>query len=278
MRRTRYQLDAPRAGQDRWLVSYADLVTLLFAFFVVMYSISQANDGDYRVLSNSISNAFARVKPSVLQTGEASRPVPKLGHREPTASPPAQVPFRPLDAEPGRTLAHVAEAFERNREQRGIDRNEMRVSNNAGGLRIELNATLLFPNGSAVLLTGAAPVLRDLAGLLGPLGHAVRVEGYTDNVPIRNERFASNWELSAARAASIVRVFEEHGVAPGRLSILAFGAQRPVVANDSAAGRSRNRRVVINLLAPKPDGEIPGPLQTWPVLPQAGSEVARLDY
>jgi chemotaxis protein MotB len=116
-------------------------------------------------------------------------------------------------------------------------------------IEVEIKADILFPSGSAHLGTNASSVIERLAASLAPFPNPVRVEGYTDNLPIKNLQFYSNWELSAARAGSVVRVLSGHGVDPGRLAVIGYGEQRPIQSNDTAQGRNANRRVVIVILS-----------------------------
>ena len=130
-----------------------------------------------------------------------------------------------------------------------VSSQQVRVAVDDAWVELEIDSTLLFPSGSGVLLARAVPVLSRIAGVLAPIPNRVRVEGYTDNVPIRNDLFPSNWELSAARASSVVRLFESSGIDPARLSAVAFGEQNPSASNETEAGRAENRRVVLVVLA-----------------------------
>jgi chemotaxis protein MotB len=116
-------------------------------------------------------------------------------------------------------------------------------------IEVEIRADLLFPSGSAQLSPAATGVIDELAGVLAPLPNAVRVEGHTDNVPIRNAVFFSNWELSAARAGSVVRMLAGHGVGPQRLAVVGLGEEHPAQSNDTSQGRNANRRVVVVILS-----------------------------
>jgi chemotaxis protein MotB len=116
-------------------------------------------------------------------------------------------------------------------------------------IEVEMKTDILFPSGSARLADSAVSVLDQLGGVLAPFPNPIRVEGHTDNKPIKTAVFGSNWELSAARAASVVRVLANHGVDPSRLAVLGYGEQRPLKANDTADGRNANRRVVVVILS-----------------------------
>ena len=247
-------------NHERWLVSYADFITLLFAFFVVMYSISSVNEGKYRILSDSLVGVFAQADRSV-------RPIP-LGEPAilPFAEPPAQAPLP--DQAPADPLLSIAQSM---RAAFGelIASEQLTVRGNELWVEIELNSSLLFPSGDAVPNPQAFALIEKVAAILAPFDNPVRVEGFTDNLPIATERFPTNWELSAARAGSVVRMLAAHGVAAQRLAAVGYGEFQPVADNASAAGRARNRRVV---LAVSRDVDI---RRSVGALPGAGTQTAQ---
>ena len=272
-RRRRRQLDYSD-NHERWLISYADFITLLFAFFVVMYSISTAREGSYAVLSDSIVRALNAPFLALQRQSSGGVPMPEAWSAEAPGADASQamIPFKPelLDAAPSAAASGDAAAESRgeidrlagaveNRVSDFIDDELIEVERNDYWLEIEIKAQLLFASGSGVLLSDAVPVLEDFATVLRDVPNLVNVEGFTDNVPIRNGRFPSNWELSAARAATVVRLFEENGVAPERLSATGYGEHRPIAANDTPEGRARNRRVVLVVMSSAASGErLPG--------------------
>lgn len=244
-------------NHERWLVSYADFITLLFAFFVVMYAISSVNESKYRVLSDSLGNAFGQTKTQ-----------PK------SVTPP---PVMPL---PSKTLIHkprITEAVRRERDQMtGIARNilkvlaplvsegKVRVTQTAWGVSVEINASLLFALGEAKLTDESSQALKAVAEVLKNDQHAIRVEGYTDDLPIRNVMFPSNWELSAMRASSVVRLFGDNGIAENRLTAVGHGSNEPVDTNETTEGRARNRRVTVTILSALPEVVTEVPVSTNP--------------
>lgn len=243
-------------SQDRWLVSYADFITLLFAFFVVMYSLSTANEGSYRVLSDSIVTAFGAPQRSLdpIQVGELVRssvPAEQVPANlaQNSIAVPLRVPSGTDEAEQGGADLNALAGTLSGEVESELASQQVRVAVDDAWVELEIDSTLLFPSGSGVLLARAVPVLSRIAGVLAPIPNRVRVEGYTDNVPIRNDLFPSNWELSAARASSVVRLFESSGIDPARLSAVAFGEQNPSASNETEAGRAENRRVVLVVLA-----------------------------
>ena len=268
-------------NHERWLVSYADFLTLLFAFFVVMYAVSSVNEGKYRVLSDAMVSACRSSTRSLepIQVGQLVR-APPVRQQLPVTTPrPIPIPVqlveeldgeksgRGTEDEPGGAgpEANVgpggqesgAPAAHRESVARQIElalegllaRGLVDVRTTEFGVEVEIKTSLLFPSGSARLVDGALPVLRDLSAILKTFPNAVQVEGFTDNVPINTEVFPSNWELSAGRAASVVHVFTRNGVRPERLVAIGYGEHRPVAENATPEGRSRNRRVVVVIAA-----------------------------
>jgi chemotaxis protein MotB len=241
---------------ERWLVSYADFITLLFAFFVVMYSISSVNEGKYRVLSDSITKAFS---------GQVSAKPIKLG--DPVKAPIQNVINQDAANRAERPATNAAGGDERQLRELNqvteevnadlkplIEQSVVSVTKNKDSIEIEINTSILFASGSSGLQSAALPVLRTLARILGDKPFNLQVEGFTDNVPIASEVFPSNWELSAARAAGVVRVFADEGIPPQRLAAVGFGEYRPAADNNSEDGRRKNRRVKIVVLPPAKDG------------------------
>ncbi|NMF98591.1 flagellar motor protein MotD [Aromatoleum toluolicum] len=243
-RRHRQLDDANHENQDRWLVSYADFITLLFAFFVVMYSLSSVNEGKYRVLSDSLINAFRNITVNVPGDPVIAPP--------PAVAPPKPAPLSPTpdeEAEKRRRAEYKRMTTMAEDIRRVLDPltqgGQVRVSEGARGISIEINARVLFAPGDAVLAAPAVAALRAVAEVLARAEFPVTVEGHTDNVPIRNGRFPSNWELSAVRASTVVRLFIESGVRGDRLTAAGYADQRPLTDNANEEGRARNRRVTI---------------------------------
>ncbi len=254
-------------NHERWLVSYADFITLLFAFFVVMYSISSVNEGKYRVLSDSLMSAFRNPMRSLkpIQVGKLVRKPTASGASPslvelPSFKPPSIVTQiepppesdakrladkgPPVDEEDMARLLSIAEDI-------GlalaplIDQEFIEVRQQMWWLEIEIKASILFSSGSARLGRDAIPIIAKLADILAPFPNPVEVEGFTDSRPISTLAYPSNWELSAARAASVVHLFARQGIRPERLLAIGYGEFRPVADNTTPAGRAQNRRVVI---------------------------------
>lgn len=236
MRNRREDDDADKP--DRWLISYADFITLLFALFVVLYAFSQVNEGKYKALSESLGEAFGRSGGGLLPaTGRV------IGNQPaPTAIDPLVEQRLALRR---RTANGMREAL-----KGMVDEGKVRITETPDGVVIDFTASALFDTGVAEPSEEAVQAVKAAALLVAPTSYLVTVEGHTDDAPISNRIFASNWELSAARAAAVARLFESEGVAGDRLAAQGFGPNRPVADNDNAEGRSRNRRVVAILKEP----------------------------
>lgn len=250
-------------NHERWAIPYGDLVTLLLAFFVVMYSMSQVNEGKYRVLAQSIATAFRGVPHVVdpIQAGQQPTQsmlvstIRSLQAAAPDGSavprmllkPVAPSPAPAQDDTPTPQLAHVADDMQKALSAL-IKAHQVLIKRHAQWVEVEISTDILFASGVAQLNPNARDALGRIATILAPLSNPLRVEGYTDDKPIHTTQFPSNWELSAARAASVARLFIGHGVAPQRLAVIGWGAYRPVASNATAAGRNANRRVQILIL------------------------------
>lgn len=244
MARKRYDADVPTENHERWLISYADLITLLFAFFVVMYAISIVNEGKYQVLSDALGDAFGG-RGAATQVNTNVEPVLPLSHiinrRRNEAARREQERMGVMARDLSATLLPLVKS------------GQVRVTQNARGISVEINASVLFQQGQAVLDGEGQEVLAEVAGLLKNDSHRIEVEGHTDNLPIASPLYPSNWELSTARASSVVRLFAANGVLDARLSAIGFAATRPVAPNTDPAGQSRNRRVAVMILAALPE-------------------------
>ena len=307
-------------NHERWLVSYADFITLLFAFFVVMYSMSSVNEGKFRVLADTMVASFKDPKRSLspIQVGELVRS-PYIDRVSLRTSPVVIDPNMPMvrrdvgrpqsasasasesgsgavaevdspaapdgpstpdealadaapeegaggpegdregDAAPqedGAGLAHgdtegalapVDEVAARVEQKLAdlIAQDMVNLRRKDHSLEIEFSTNILFGSGESRLAPQAVHALTEVAEIMKDFPNPVQVEGFTDNVPIRTTEFPSNWELSAARAASVVHLFMMVGVGPERMVAIGYGEYRPVASNDTAEGRRRNRRVVL---------------------------------
>jgi chemotaxis protein MotB len=230
-------------NHERWLVSYADFITLLFAFFVVMYSISSLNEGKYKVLSEALVGVFNEAERSV-------RPIP-IGEQKPQTVRPAD----PLVKDSDQTDAAIGQAAQDPLKSIADDvnaafgdliaSNQMTVRGNELWIEIELNSSLLFGSGDAMPSNLAFDLIDKVAKIVKPFDNPIHVEGFTDDQPISSAQFPSNWELSSARASSIVRMLAMDGINPARMASVGYGEFQPLTSNATADGRARNRRVVL---------------------------------
>jgi len=225
-----------RLHHDRWLVSYADFITLLFAFFVVMYAISQVNEGKYRLLSDALLQAF---KP-------AAAP-PKDPSAAPRGSAPGDIGGRGPDGQADAGMEAIARDLI-NALDPLVKGGQVRVTESGLGVAVEINSSALFASAEAELEPVALPALESIAKVLAPLPNDIQVEGHTDNTPISTARFPSNWELSSARASRVVRLFNDHAVASVRLVAVGYADTRNISPNTTAEGRAQNRRITVMIL------------------------------
>jgi chemotaxis protein MotB len=278
-----------RENHERWLVSYADFITLLLAVFAVMYAISQVNEGKYRKMTNSLITAFAKEAERRTPLIVAPDPLPQRIETPPapTPSPEASVDSR---SEKARRFAE-AKLRQHEKLQRIardivaafaplVEDGQVRVMQNERGVRVEINANVLFSSGEAALHEESSKALKAVAQVLQNGDQAIQVEGHTDTKPITTPRFPTNWELSAVRATSVVRLLVDNGVAASRLTAVGYGENHPVESNDTEEGRARNRRVTLMILSALPDAHSVLPEEDStenaqeagePVLPEAGA-------
>ena len=251
--RKRYRLHLQgREHLDRWLVSYADYMTLIFALFVVLYSVAIVNKEEYRAVIEGMTQAFNQAPRSDgLLEGRGNslldNPVsaaPSLLESQASSSPSRSPITGTPVSQDGTALAQIDMQIQ---ESMGalVDAGVVKLAQDDNWLTVELSSGLLFNSGSAFLGSNAAPVLDTLSGILKPVDNYVRVRGYTDNQPINNEIFRSNWTLSAARAEAVLNALVGKGVAPGRLAYEAYGEFSPFVDNGTEQGRLQNRKVVV---------------------------------
>lgn len=246
-------------NHERWLVSYADFITLLFAFFVVMYSISSVNEGKYRVLSDTLEAVFSESVRSKdpIQIGEISRgegeiklepivPAPVIPEKAPLPEIASEMPHTASDNDI-RTINDLSQQFTSALSD-WIGTEDVTIKQGEDWLELEIKSRVLFESGEARLARPAIPVLGEIASILQKSANPIQVEGFTDNNPINTPRFPSNWELSAARAASVVHLLDRYGIQPDRMSAIGYGEYKPIASNDTEAGRQKNRRVVLVVL------------------------------
>ena len=274
-------------NHDRWLISYADLMTTMFAFFVVLYAMSSVQEMKFQELSSSLGTALGNTIPPHPSSDTITN-VPSLPEQTstplPTASPLTdptleQEPFsfetQGTDPEPQTSTAPVEEkpkltdddmlqqleikkeksqmqAIATELEKRLaplINQGKVHVNLSNWGISVELNASILFPAAEAKLNPESFETLRSIASILKDQPQSIHVAGHTDNKMIKTPSFPSNWELSSARAGSVVRLLIDAGIEPKRLAAIGFADNQPVDTNSTNEGRMRNRRVQLSIMA-----------------------------
>lgn len=254
MARQKRRLD--HDNHERWLISYADFITLLFAFFVVMYAISSVNEGKYKVFSTSLITAFGSrgvAKNEIVQPSQQDMLLKSLVDRRNARIVEQQRKQQGYMQGVAKNLSQVMQPL--------VTSGQVSINRTSRGVVLEINASALFDQGDAELQGDSPRILAEVARVLGQGDQAVEVEGYTDDIPINTPRFPSNWELSSARASSVVRLFIEHGVAATRLTAVGSAANHPVAPNETAEGRARNRRVAVTILSPEAEHPAQQPVQ-----------------
>jgi chemotaxis protein MotB len=234
---------------DRWLVSYADFITLLFAFFVVLYASSRADERKQTQIAHSIQSAFQAlgifpstppVKDHLVTSTDSRTPVPPVNvvlGDDLAPSPSVQQDLERLQAH----LATVLSAQ--------VSQHIVALKLGRDGLVISLRESGFYDSGSALPHRQSKAALDQIAATISATPYDIRIEGHTDNVPIHTAQFASNWELSTARASELAKIFiVDYHFAPERLSAAGFAEYHPVAPNDTPEGRSQNRRIDIIVL------------------------------
>lgn len=258
-------------NHERWIISYADFMTLLMATFVMLYAISSVNVSKYRILQQVFAEAF----------------LGKMVHEDAGLAPqrdgvfnhlPAPIPVPQRNISPmlrkqvEQRVRQLEQIYQRLTKQfQGlIQKDLVHVKRQPTGVTVDINATLLFASGSAELTPQALTILDQVGKILADVPYTVQVNGFTDNAPIHNTQFDSNWDLSAIRAISVVKRFVTDGIAPERLVGAGFGEYHPVAPNDSPDGMAKNRRVSIVVVAPEDAehaGSIPALTAPQPAMP-----------
>jgi chemotaxis protein MotB len=234
MRRRRRGYDRRRPSHERWLVSYADFITLLFAFFVVMYSAAQLDKRRAGKLATAIQTAFT-------QYGSLPPKPADVGGLSARGSP-ANLPVGNTEDTDFRVLQKRLE----NTLEPEISAGDVAVRNTSDGLVISLREIGFFDSGSAEIRASSLAAFDRLAAVLKQANSEIRIEGHTDNVPIHNSHFVSNWDLSTARATTTIRLLiTKYGFSPQQLSAAGYGEYRPIATNQTPEGRALNRRVDI---------------------------------
>lgn len=273
---------------ERWLVSYADYMTIMFAFFVVMYAIAISKNEDFQILSDSLEQVFEK---SARKQEQAGTGVNGTGILTDRVTPENDILYGESihkDEQGPELLDGQSETSNIDKKHLGkpldslltklqsalideIRDGEASLELHQDWLIIELSSGMLFSSGSAVAQQRAKEVVALVKEIIAPVDNYIRVRGYTDNEGIRNEMFRSNWELSVARATSILVELESLGINPARMAIEGYGQYSPFASNDTAQGRAENRKVVVALskygLPPEPKQNNDQPMDVAPEEP-----------
>jgi chemotaxis protein MotB len=232
---------------ERWMVSYADFITLLFAFFVVMYGVSSINENKYRQVSGSISRAFLQDNDQQAEVQKQSTSqhitMESLARRkvakELQARKKLQENLQQIEQGLNNAMAPL------------VQNGKVEIKRTDKGVYVDINASALFDSGSAMLWADAKRILWGVADQLEQQPFRITVEGHTDDQPINTKEFSSNWDLSALRATAVVHLLRDRGIDESRLVAVGYAATRPIVANDTEENRQRNRRIALMIEMPE---------------------------
>jgi chemotaxis protein MotB len=241
---TRMRKPATAESHDRWLVSYADFITLLFAFFVVMFASNQGDKAHVRALSESIRKALKNGGPVHAESQEKEKANPNV------VSQNAELAAKSKEARDGAeaSLLELSSSLQTLKSSlvSEVENGVIHLSLEQRGLIISLEAAAFFPSGADTIKESSYPAIGKVADVLKRLPNSLRLEGHTDSQPISNGRFSNNWELSAARSIAMLRVLsEKFGLPPQRMAIVGYADTEAVDSNETEQGRGRNRRVDI---------------------------------
>ena len=259
-------------NHERWLISYADFITLLFAFFVVMFASSQTDKARARMISEAVQKAFDGktdgVSPAVAKILGGT--VDDKGQGNAMMRGPGGAQHAKKNTPEQEVVELIPSLRRLNRElERELNAGTLELKLEPRGLVVSLRQSAFFPSGTDSIASNTYPTLEKVAGVVSSLPNPVQLEGHTDSVPIHNARFKSNWELSAARAIAILDLFcDRFGLPRNRFAVVGRADTAPMDTNDTEQGRARNRRVdlvIVNILGIR---QAPGTSKPV-VLPQA---------
>jgi chemotaxis protein MotB len=237
-------------NHERWLISYADFITLLFAFFVVMFATSQTDKGKAQQVSDSVKKALAGEKMSTMVAVLLGGTVDNTGKGNAQMHGPGGV-NTPPEAKKDQKLVELMPSLQVLSEElkEEIASGKIQIVMQPRGLVVSFAQAALFPSGQDEISADSYESLKKVAAAIQKLPNPVRLEGHTDSIPIKTARFHSNWELSAARSIALLDLMSgKFGVPRDRLSIAGYADNAPVASNDTEAGRARNRRVDVVIL------------------------------
>ncbi|MEE8421953.1 MAG: flagellar motor protein MotB [Dehalococcoidia bacterium] len=236
-------VEAEKENHERWVISYADLVTLLLGFFIILWSTSQVDIEKFGEVSDSLARAF---NVEVNEGAGGRSPIFEGG----SGIIPDVDGIKVIDLD----LDFIRQAIDRRAAEEGVDSDKIAVSRGEQRIIIRLADNLLFPSASAAIRPEALPLLDVVGSVVAELSNEIRVEGHTDNIPVGTSRYPTNWELSSARATAVLRyIVEEVGVSAERAFAAGYGEFRPEASNATPEGRALNRRADIVILYERDD-------------------------
>jgi chemotaxis protein MotB len=274
------QREEKKPNHERWIISYADFTTLLLATFVVMYAVSTINSSKFQQMSEAFSTVFVGRHETIKDAGMAAP------HKAPFDNMPRPVhtPIITLDPQIKKLPPALRQRVEQQAERLNdaftnlstllsgmISKGEVKVSLQSLGVVIDVNAVVLFETAKADLTPGALTLIEQIAGVLRSLGYRIQINGFTDNAQIHTAQFDSNWDLSAARAISVLKRFVVDGIDPTLLVGAGYGEYHPVASNATAEGMAQNRRVSIVAVAPFEDQDTLHTAVVGAALPDSGA-------
>jgi chemotaxis protein MotB len=244
---------AHQENHERWLVSYADFITLLFAFFVVMFATAQKDKTKAKIVAESVREALQHGQLSSAITGIINhRKIAPDGKGDSRLNPAAHPPSPSAENLSEASKADLAKAFAELNDalQKEVQSGKVTIQLDQRGLVVSMREVTFFASGDDAINSSSLPIIQKIAAVVGMVPNAIRLEGHTDSLPIHNSRFRSNWELSAARGIAMLNFLRDRcQVAPGRLSVAAFAENAPVDSNETEEGRMHNRRVNLVFLS-----------------------------
>ncbi|MHB8125594.1 MAG: flagellar motor protein MotB [Desulfitobacteriaceae bacterium] len=247
-------VEAEKENGERWLLTYADLITLLMIFFVVLYSMSNVDAMKFRAVADSLNKALGGGTPAKIEIStELTGPgvIPQYA-KKPASDSTETTPDKKTGSgnanQENMTIDEIKKNLDKYAAENSIQ-TKLISSIEERGLVISIKDTLLFDSGSAVITPKALEILNKICKVLSIAGNYIKIEGHTDNVPINTFQFPSNWELSVIRATNVLqRMAGEGGITPDRLSAIGYGEYRPIDSNTNDSGRAKNRRVDLVIL------------------------------
>ena len=267
--------EAEKENGERWLLTYADLITLLMIFFVVLYSMSKVDAQRFAAVAESLNKALgggtpakielavSPVGPSLFQTGTPSSNTTVPGNGKDPNNTSNTMPDEGTNVGQGKgdtekmSIDAIKAKLDKFAADNGIQ-TTLVTTIEERGLVVSIQETLLFASGSADITARARDILEKISTVLAVAPNQIKVEGHTDNLPISTAQFPSNWELSVIRSTNVVHILQHDGISPNRLSAAGYGEFRPISPNDTDAGRGQNRRIDLIILRTKYDLTEPG--------------------